>query len=228
MFSTQDCPAGGSCIHLSQCSQLAHAVFTDSLLLSFFNPSTKAEGFLLPPGSGAQVNTCLPTPLHSAIFPFVFCLKQLSPTPEAGTWCLQAMTGSQHRESLQDFLPISVTGKSASIEVSPWCGLGPSQEPPLHLLALPFQRLSLCLEARPLVCPSSLGGLLCQGRNPVPSGSCLGKGKGVRSMPASHGPIKVFRGYQHWKDYGAPSHTEFKMEQQETSKHKTYLPSCCD
>lgn len=27
---------------------------------------------------------------------------------------------------------------------------------------------------RTLVCPSSLGGLLCQGRSPVPSGFCLG------------------------------------------------------
>lgn len=60
---------------------------------------------LLPPGSGAQINTCLPTPLHSAIFPFVFCLKQLSPIPEAGTWCLQTMTVPNTGRASKTFCP---------------------------------------------------------------------------------------------------------------------------
>lgn len=47
-------------------------------------------------------------------------------------------------------------------------------------------------------------------------------------MPASQGLIKIFRGYRHWKDYGAPSHTEFKMKQHGTTKHNTYLPACCN
>lgn len=38
---------------------------------------------------------------------------------------------------------------------------------------------------RPLVCPSFLGGLLCQGRNPVPSGFYLWTWRGVGNMPAS-------------------------------------------
>lgn len=192
--------------------------FRDTVLHSLFHLSTKAEGFLLPSGSGSEIHTHLPIPLHSAEFLFESsCLRQLSPISEASTWCLQATMDSQGREGLRDLLlSSSVTGKPAALKC-------------LHgvLLAQVKSLFSVCehctpkdsvwgeVKLRPLVCPSSLAGLLCQGTSPVPSGFCLGVWRGVGNLPASQGLlIKVFGGYQHCKDSAAPSHTEFKMQQQ--------------
>lgn len=171
---------------------MAHAVFSDTLGLGLFNLSTKAEGFLPPPGSGSQINT--PSLLLCTLLNSPCVMHQaVSPRPEEGTWCLQATTDSQHREGLGDILPISVTGEPACIEVSPWCGLGPVKSLLSTCWHCPSKDSPCVWKLSPLVCSSSLGGLLCQGRSPVPSGFCLRTWRGVQSMPASHGPIKIFR-----------------------------------
>lgn len=127
---------------------MAHAVFSDTLLLSLFNLNTKAESFLLPLGSGSQISMHLPISLHSAEFPFESCLRQLSPISEAGTWCLQATVPTQGGPQRPSAQSNPVTGKPAGIKLSPQCVLGPSQEPSLHLLAPPSRRHSLCVEAQ--------------------------------------------------------------------------------
>lgn len=101
---------------------MAHAVFSDTLRLGLFNLSTKAEGFLLPPGSGSQI----PKFTHAflllctlLISPLCYASRHSPPSPrmpEEGTWCLQATTDSQRREGLRDFLPISVTGSLPAVK----------------------------------------------------------------------------------------------------------------
>lgn len=159
---------------------------------------------------------CLPV-LHSAKLLFLSCLKQLSPSlRQTLSACRPQLTPNAGKAS-ETFQPsLSQGGLPASK-----CLHGVAQVKGLcsifwHCLS----EDSPCVwKFRPLVCPLFLG-LLCQGRSPVPSGFCQGMWGVVGSMHVSQGPIKILRGSPHWKDYGAPSHTEFKIKQG-TSKHKT-------
>lgn len=141
---TPTCPSGAC---------LANAVFSDTLMLILFNLSTRAEkifSFLLAWG---------PKLTHASLLLFALPNQQSSaatgtcpPSPRQALGIFRPRLTSNSGRALEAFCPspeqLSVPGKPVGIEGSPWCGFGPTQEPPLRLLALPSRKHSLCLEAQ--------------------------------------------------------------------------------